>query len=186
MPASEVVDAVTDNDVLFVLVNYNNFRDVADQITCRLLEEDYACIFLTADRTFDEVREELEYRGADTSDVYVIDLTAARKGIESADEKTTLISSPTAYNDINLAFSDMYDRIKSEKLFVMLDSFTAWLLYGELKETGNFVKRLTDKAQEHGAKFVVMAMHNQLDDDAVDRFMTFCDEKFDFSDEGRP
>ncbi len=183
MPVSDVVEAVEADDVVLVLVNHNNFRDVADELAADLIGNGEECIVFTADRAFEEVRDDLSYRDIEPEEYYILDLIAEKKGIEGEDEYMERISSPTAFNDISIAFTDLYDRMEGDERVVILDSLTAWLLYGSLKEVGNFVKKMTDKAKNNGARFVILAMHTLVDADTIDRLMTFCDQKIDLSEE---
>lgn len=183
MPVSDVVEAVGSEDVVLVLVNANNFRDVADELTADLVQDGTECILFTTDRAFEEIRDDLSYHDIDPDEFYILDLIAEKKGIDGDDEWMERISSPTAFNDISIAFTDLYDRMEGDDRVVILDSLTAWLLYGNLKEVGNFVKKMTDKAKDNDARFVILAMETLIDDDTVDRLMTFCDEKIDLSDE---
>jgi hypothetical protein len=183
MPVSDVVEAVEADDVVLVLVNHNNFRDVADELTADMVASGEECIVFTTDRAFEELRDDLGFRDLDPEEYYILDLIAEKKGIEGEDEWMERISSPTAFNDISIAFTDLYDRMEGDDRVVILDSLTAWLLYGDLKEIGNFVKKMTDKAKDNGARFVILAMETLVDDDTIDRLMTFCDQKIDLSDE---
>jgi len=182
MPVSDVVEAVEAEDVVLVLVNHNNFRDVADELAVEMVADGEECIVLTADRAFDEVRDDLAYHDIDPEQYYILDLIAEKKGVSGDDAYMERISSPTAFNDISIAFTDLYDRMEEDRV-VILDSLTAWLLYGNLKEIGNFVKTMTDKAKDNGARFVILAMATLVDADTVDRLMTFCDTKIDLSGE---
>lgn len=183
MPVSDVVEAVEADDVVLVLVNHNNFRDVADELAADMVKDGEECIVFTTDRAFDELREDLAYRDIDPEEYYILDLIADKKGIDGGDDRMERISSPTAFNDISIAFTDLYDRMEGKDRVVVLDSLTAWLLYGNLKEVGNFVKKMTDKAKDNNARFVILAMETLIDDDTIDRLMTFCDQKIDLSDE---
>ncbi|MDY6778573.1 MAG: hypothetical protein SVU32_07950 [Candidatus Nanohaloarchaea archaeon] len=184
MSAEEVVDAVTGSNVVLVLTNRENFRDLANGVAGGLLEEGFRGIFFTADRTYREVQEDMEYSGFDTEDLWFIDIVGSNRGISEAPEDVELTNSPTAYNSINIALTDLFDEIEGEERFVLLDSFTSFLLYGDLKTVGNFVKRATDKARENDAAFIIMAIGDQIDEETVEKLMSFCDTKIDCSDEG--
>jgi len=183
MAVTEVVESVEKSDVTIVLVNRDNFRDVADELTATLVSNGYEGMYFTVDRTFEEIRECISYRDADTEKLLFLDLVGKQRGLEVDDDRVTLIESPTAFNDIMISFDKFLERLEREKTFVLLDSFTAYMLHGQLKEIGNFVKRLTDHARENGTKFVVLALKQQINEDILERFMTFCDEKCDMAEE---
>ena len=182
MDVDEVVSSLDDGEVFLVLVDYDNFRKVSNMLTAELLEKGLEGIFFTTDRTFEDVREELDFEGADATSLRFIDVVSKKRGITDADGKVDLVDSPTAFNDINLAFSRFFDDAGPGS-FVVLDSFTSYLLYGNLKPIGNFVKKMTDKSRDRESKFFLLAMKTQIDDETIERLMTFCDRKFDLAGE---
>lgn len=181
MDLKQVSNSSDQGEVFLVLVDYNNFRDISNQLTSQLLEKFDEGIFFTTDRSYTEVLDELEYMGTDLESLYFIDVISKKRGITKENEKVELVDAPTAFNDINLAFSKFYQQDEKEK-FVLMDSFTSYLLYGNLKPLGNFVKKMTDKAKKYGSKFYIMAMKTQIDDEIIGKLMSFCDKKYDFSE----
>ncbi len=167
-----------DGDVFLVLVDYNDFRDVADCITKKLLDNGLEGIFFNADRDFPTLKKDLEYREVDVDRLFFIDVVSKMRQMDEELVRTEFIDSPTAYNDINLAFSNFYQ--KEDIDFVLLDSFTSYLLYGNLKSIGNFVNKMAEKAKKFGAKFIIIAMEPQLEEEVVEKLESICDNSFDF------
>ncbi len=167
-----------DGDVFLVLVDYNDFRDVADCMTKKLQDNGLEGIFFNADRDFSTLKNELDYRDIDTRRLCFIDVVSKMRNTDEELERTKFIDSPTAYNDINLAFSNFYQ--KEDIDFVLLDSFTSYLLYGDLRPIGNFVNKMAEKAKKFGAKFIIIAMEPQLEEKVVEKLESICDNSFDF------
>lgn len=180
MDTDTIRDSVADGETALVLVNSDNFREVADQLTADLLDAGQVGVFFTADRQFDEILEDLEYRGADCSDLQFLDIVSKSRGIQAEDDCVRMINSPTAFNDILLELNDLLDSM-GDGDFVVLDSFTAYVLYGDVGDVGNFVKRISDELKDRDMTFYVFAMHQQIDEGVVEKCMTFCDEKIDLS-----
>lgn len=166
---------------VLVEATYHNFRRVADELVARLLDRHETGIVLTADRSFEELEDEYAYQGVDTDRLRYIDLVSDKRGLHPDDDRVRVIASPTAYNDISIALTDALDAA-GEDAFLVVDSFTAWLLYGSVKRTGNFVKKLTDKAADGGGPSFIMVLEEQIDDEVIDRFMTFCGSRLDLTD----
>lgn len=182
MGVEEVFESLDGSQVSLVLTSDTNFRDAADSITSFFLERGFEGIFYTADRTYKEVRDELDYKGAETDDLLFIDAVCMSRGLEVDDSFVEAITSPTAFNDIKLAFNDLLSDLGEDR-FVILDSFTSYLLYGDLKDVGNFVKAISDKLRDNDTSFIIMAVENQISDEVEERLMSFCDEKVDLTDE---
>lgn len=165
---------------VLVEATYHNFRAVADGLVRELLDRHDHGIVVTADRTFEELEDEFAYQGLDTDRLRYIDLVSDTRGLSPEDDRVTTISSPTAYNDITIALSDRLEEV-GDDAFLVVDSFTAWLLYGSLKRTGNFVKKLTDRAGEHDVPAYILVLREQVDEDVIERFMTFCETEIDLT-----
>jgi archaellum biogenesis ATPase FlaH len=180
MDTDMIRDSVAGGQTALVLVNSDNFREAADQLTADLLDRGQAGIFFTADRQFDEVLADLEYRGADCSELQFLDIVSKSRGIQVEDECVRMVTSPTAFNDILLELNEQLDAME-EGDFVVLDSFTSYLLYGDVVDIGNFVKRISDELKDRDTTLYVFAMEQQIDDEIVEKCMTFCDEKIDLS-----
>jgi len=166
---------------VLVEATYHNFRQVADELVGRLLDRHEHGIVLTADRSFEELEDEYAYLGLETDRLRYIDLVSDKRGLDPGDERVQVMTSPTAYNDISIALTDALDAV-GDDAFLVIDSFTAWLLYGSVKQTGNFVKKLTDKAVESGAPSFIMVLSEQIDEEVIERFMTFCGSDLDMTD----
>ncbi len=167
--------------VFLVLVDYNNFRKIANRVTQKMLETEKEGIYFTADRGYKEVLEDLEYIGADAEDLYFIDVVSKRRNCGEKSEKVELIQNPTAFNDINLAFSKFYEISDSDE-FVIIDSFTCYLLYGSLKPIGNFIKEMSEKASKRNATFIILAMKTQLDEEVISKLESIADKTVDYSE----
>lgn len=179
----EVRDDLLGSDVTLVLTDQSTFRSAADSIIELFTGEGYHGIVLTTDRSFDELEEELDYHGIDTDKLSYLDIVSKTRGITTSRDDVEQINSPTAFNDVSIGLKDLIDQVNdtSDDRFILLDSFTAWLLYGNLKDTGNFVKRTTDRARDEGYTYIMTAVVEQLEDETVEKLMTFCDTKIDLT-----
>ncbi len=167
-----------DGDVFLVLVDYRDFREVADGMTKKLVDNGLEGIFFSTDRDFKTLEADLEYRDIEMDNLYFIDVVSKMRNLDKDLDNVEMIDSPTAFNDINLAFSKFLDRGNVD--FVLLDSFTSYLLYGDLKSIGNFVNSMANKVKKEGSKFLILAMEPQLEENVVEKLESICDRSFDF------
>ncbi len=181
MDVEGLVTAAEEDMVALVLVNSTNFREVADTLTADLLAEGFEGIFFTADRTSSQVRDELEFREADASGLSLLDVVSKKRGLREFDPSVEAIGSPNAFNDINIAFEDLSEGLDGEKKFLLLDSFTSYVLYSNRADVGRFVARLADKCREKEMAFFVLAVEEQLEEEVREDIEKFVDEVVDLS-----
>ncbi|MDY6776813.1 MAG: hypothetical protein SVQ76_01775 [Candidatus Nanohaloarchaea archaeon] len=176
-----LADRIEGRDTVLLLCDESNFREVADRTTKQLLDEGRDGVFLTVDRSFREVEDDLEYLGADTEDLLYLDTVSSSRGITTGREDVVLVNSPTSYNDINLAVSDLMKEL-SEEGFVLLDSFTSYLVYDDLGSVGDFVHRIFDKVSDSGRMFLMTAVKSQMEDEALERCREICGRSIDLTE----
>lgn len=184
----DAIESVSDDldqaDVALILTDQSSFRRVADGIVKYFTSNGFYGIIFTADRTFQDLEEELDYHDVETDKLMYLDLVAKTRGITTDRDDVELINSPTAFNDVSIGLRELITQVdeQSEDRFILMDSFTAYLLYGNLKDTGNFIKRTTDRARDHDYTYIMTAVRAQLDDETIEKLMTFCDTKIDLTE----
>ena len=168
-----------EGDTFLVLVDYENFRKVANEITRSLVEKGSEGIYFTTDRTYETLSEEFSFEGIDLDKLYFIDVVSKIREVDPDDDNVEFIDSPNAFNDISITFTKFFERMDGEG-FVVLDSFTSYLLYGNLKDVGNFVNKMVGKTRRNDSEFYIIAMATQVEEEVLEKLGSICDETLDF------
>lgn len=178
-----ITDTLEDTETTLILTDQSSFRTVANSVVEYYTTNDYSGIIFTTDRSFEDIEDELTYHNIEIDDLSFLDLVSKTRGITTSRDDVELITSPTAFNDVSIGLRELINQMNDESKdrFILLDSLTAYLLYGNLKDIGNFIKRTTDRARDEDYTYIMTAVKTQLDEEVVKKLMTFCDTKIDLT-----
>lgn len=119
------------------------------QMIKQLLDEGYVGVFISFQRPFSNVKQQLSDLHINLDHLKVIDAASALTGEQQMDDDhLILIDEKLAVDDLVRAVYTSLDQVSNEKKFIFIDSLTTITLYKPLSETMRFSEFLVSTVKK--------------------------------------
>jgi non-specific serine/threonine protein kinase len=124
-----------------------------------------SCIFLTTDRSPEEIKDIAKDFGWDLSDAIFIDDYSWRSGAESGGKYC--IKDPSDLNYLNILIGDILKETRSEKKRIVIDSVSALILYNNPNFAMRFLHIIGAKARLYNSCMLITLESGVHDERAI-------------------
>ncbi len=132
-------------------------------------------VYLTVNKSANEINEELKLQNISTDDIYFVDaVTQMINGKEIESDKISYLDGPSDMIELSLEVGKALDRIGKKNGFVIVDSITTLLIYNKDVIIEKFLHTLSQKIKEQKLQGVFLAAES-TNKDALDTISQFCD-----------
>lgn len=173
-----VLEAFEDNDIILVLAP----SDAMEDLNARIMEEvsggsDSATIYVTVAKPYTTIRNILEERDVDLTNIFFVDCISKQGAGETVQADNVVFTQPEALTDISIALSSAVDNIPDDmdKLLV-LDTLSTLMMYNDNDTVGRFAHDLSGKIRDWGIKSIMLTLEEETDEQIVGRIGQFVDE----------
>ena len=147
------------DDVYFLIPNLDAYNKINVKLMKQLLnEKKFSCIYVTASKPYNWLKEHFQKEKVHLSNVLFIDMISKRAKVETEADDCLFITSPGALTELSIAVSEALENIKTEKKFIYFDNISSMLIYNSPEITARFMHVIIGKVRKYGGKLVMVVL----------------------------
>lgn len=144
-----------------------------------LNELDYSGIYVTLNRSYDNISQVMKGKGIKTNNLFFIDgvtLQNVTPDKVKREDGVIYIESIRSLTDMTIAVTQLVPKINSSKKFLFLDSLSTLLLFNSPELIGRFSHALTNKMRAMGVSGAIVSLPEELDPSFRQMLGALCDK----------
>ena len=142
-----------------------------------LIEELHQGLYVSLNKPYETLHEELKQSNLDPSAIYCIDCVSKETGKFSNSEKCLCLEDPSSLTELSVLTANLLDDRKIR--FIILDSLSTLLLYNDAKEVEKFLHGLFNKTRKSNASIIITSPKEKSKEDLFAEITQFCDKEIE-------
>ena len=162
--------------VALAVVDSKKYQKANIDIIKSLVKEGTPGVYVTLNRSYENVKELFENEKINTRNVIFIDAVTKTAGgkVEKRDD-CLYIGGPKNLSDISIAMDQAIMAIPVKDKFLFFDSLSTLLLYNDVRIVAKFVHFISGKMRVWKIKGVIISLRRTSDKELIEELQPLCD-----------
>jgi hypothetical protein len=167
--------------LIMVASSPTNYVPVLEAVVRNLMTEDTIGIYISVNKPYFSLTEEMELRKIPTKNMYFIDCASGLMGKPPQEsEQTYILSGPSNLTELSITIAKVLksDRIQNNEpnTILFLDSVSTFLIYNDPNTVARFLHSIAGKVRATNIRGVFFSLQDDLTKGAIESTTQFHDK----------
>jgi len=167
-------ETVQEDTLTLLNLTAENYFDAVMESLRLMVERGEKGVYVTVSRPHKYLRMEMRKRGIRTDGILFLDCISSMAG-ERDDMTCTYVENPSSLEEISMHIGSLLDKIDSGKKFLIMDSFSTFLIYNGKNSMKEFAMFLINKLRLEGVGGILVILEREAPDDLKQILIAMCD-----------
>lgn len=166
-------------DSVLVVTGSESYRETKTQVVKHLADKGRSGIYMSVNKPFEAIRDELEEGNVKTSDIFFLDAISEKNMRDKSEEDNVVyLDSPENLTDLSISVSEAVKDIEGDK-YVLIDSISDLIVYNEEKTVLKFTRFIINNIRKWEIAGFMFILDNDVDQHLISQLESLCDKRIE-------